>query len=147
MMFLKENWFKLSTLILLLICAVLFFLYQTKQQNIEQQEQINSQDSLCQKLASQKKDEIRKDDPDLYINTYEYKYNLLHKSCILTYTGLYSGTSLWADLLGHNLFEVDNLSTGESIMSSRVDPPGDSYNAASEKFNELRKQYTSSLTT
>lgn len=144
MKFIKENWFKISLLILFLFCILLAFLYTTKQQNIEKQNQISNLNNACEKSASKKKEEIKKNDTELYIGTYEYKYNLIYSACILAYTGNYFGTSL-AGVFGHDLFRIDNLSTGESIMNTQVDP-GDSYRETSEKFNNLKKQYIGSIT-
>lgn len=143
MKFLKENWFKVSILILILLCIVLIFLYEVKQQNIEKQNQISNFNTVCQKLATQKKEEINKNDPDLYIGTYEYKYSPIYQSCIVAYTGSYFGNSL-SGFLGHNLFKVDNLSTGESIMSAQVNP-GDIYKKTNEDFNKMKEKYIGSV--
>lgn len=144
MKWLKENWFKIAVLLVILFCACLVFAYEKKQQEIEKKAQINSLSAACQKLASQKKEDIAKDDPDLYLgNTYEYKYNPDSDGCILAYTGSYLGTSLKGNLMGHSLFEVDNLSTGESIFHGQVDP-GDSYRETNEKFTELKDRYIGS---
>jgi len=137
--FIKENWFKISVLVVILIAIILLFFYGLKQQEIEKQKQLGNLNATCQKLAFQKKDEINKDDSELYIGTYEYKYNLTHQACILAYTGSYFGDSLGA-IFGHNLFQIENLSTGESIMNIQVDP-GDLYRKTNEEFEGLKNEY------
>jgi hypothetical protein len=143
--FIEENWFKIVILIIVISCISLFFKYETRQQDIEKQAQLNNLDASCQKLASQKKDDISKNDPDLYIDKYEYeyKYNPTYKACILAYTGSYLGTSLMGKLGGYDLFEIDNLSTGESILHTQVNP-GDTYRKANENFTQMKKIYISS---
>lgn len=141
--FLKENWFKIIVLIIILLCSSLFFVYKTKQQEMEKQAELNDLNGSCQKLASQKKDEIGKDDHDLYIGTYEYKYNSTYKACILAYTGSYFGDSV-SSVFGHYLFKIENLLTGESIMREQVDP-GDSYKKTNEEFTNLKSQYIGSV--
>ncbi|MCX6747413.1 MAG: hypothetical protein NTW98_00475, partial [Candidatus Nomurabacteria bacterium] len=98
--FLINNWFKIVILITILFCAGLFFVYETKQQEIEKQIELNNLNESCQKLASQRKVEIVKDDRDLYIGKYEYKYNSIYNACILAYTGGYLGGSV-SSVFGH----------------------------------------------
>lgn len=146
---LKENWFKIAILLFLLVCAALVFLYEARQQNIEKQEQLSNLTTACQKLASQKKVELSQNssalDNLILGSIYEYKYNPSYGACILAYDGTYVPTGIFSGLLGHNLFEVDNLTTGEALMSVRVDP-GDSYREANTTFMRFREQYIGSTT-
>ncbi len=145
MKWLEENWFKMALVILFVVCIVLAFLYQNNRIETEKQVELNNRSVTCQKLASQKKADLLKDNEDLVIgNIFEYKYNSTHKVCILAFSGYYKVGSMSATILRHNVFEIDNLSTGESLMSERVNP-GDSYRTAYEKFTSLRNEYIGSV--
>lgn len=136
----KQNWFKLSILTLLLICIILLSFYVVSQQKMRKANEISDLQTSCQKTALQKKEELSNQNSDLYLNTYIYKYNPEYKSCLIAYTGFYLGTSLVAKFSGHNLFAIDNLSTGESLFRSQVNP-GDGYKEVNESFNNLKNKY------
>ena len=138
--FLKENWFKVTLVTLFFVCVALLLTYGIRQQNIQKQTQLNSLNSNCEKLASQKKEEMLEDKDFFFGNIYEYKYNPTYGACFLAYRGMYLSTGLLSGLLGRDIFEIRNLTTGQVIMSERVNP-GDAYRKANEKFTSLREQY------
>jgi hypothetical protein len=141
--FLKESWFKVGILLVLIGCLILLFLYEVNQQKMQKQEQIAGFNQSCQRLAMQNEQKLNQDD-SLIIDLYQYKYNSTYGACILAYRGAYvSGVLL--DALGRYLFEVDNLSTGEVIMSKRSGP-GNYYVLANDDFQKLQMQYIGSTT-
>ncbi len=143
MKWLRENWFKIAILLVILTCAYLVFLYETRQQNIEKQLQLNDLSASCQKLASQKRNDIAQNDSDLIVGTYEYSYSSKEQGCILAYTGSYLGTSFEGKFGGYDLFEVDNLSDGATIFHQQVNP-GDLYAKTNADFQKLQDEYIGS---
>jgi len=138
---LQINWFKVAILLIFLLGIILVFGYTLKQQDFQKKKQLSTLNATCEKLAAQKKEQIIQEDKELYLgNVYEYRYNPTYDACILAYNGSYLGTSLSGKLLGHNLVEINNLTTGQIIMSERFNP-GETYKQINDKFKELRDQY------
>lgn len=145
MKWLKENWFKGAILFVILICALLTYFYAKSQQDLEKQAQIDSLSVTCQKLAMQKKEELLEVGDGFYLgNIYEYKYNPDYNACILAYQGTYIGNSITGAIRGRDLFEIDNLTTGEVIFNMYANP-GDTYRTVNDEFKSLRQKYIGSI--
>lgn len=145
---LEINWFKIALTLSILLCATSVFHYTSEQQRNRKQSELNNFISNCQKQALEEKVKLSSNGGGKGFtvgNLYEYNYNPIYQACIVAYKGSYFSVDSpkLVDMLGHNLFEIKNLSNGQILFSARVNF-GDAYREASDKFENLRNQYIGS---
>lgn len=157
----EKDWFKVSILIIIIVAIALIFVHETKQQQIVIQQQTAELNASCRKLALEKKVKLipnkfnikNEITTSLDLYTYEYKYNQKYKACILAYTGymnsinVESGSGFLSEVTGPSghVFEIDNLSTGESVLSKIVEPHVP-YIKIRTAFYKMQAQYIGSTT-
>ncbi len=149
--FLKEHWFKISIVLILVIGMLFAFSLLNKQVRMDQERQTAAFNLDCQKSASDQKKEILKDNSsaiNIFFRSYEYTYDQKVSGCILAY--VFDATTP-PSIFTNGAYEptremkIINLTTGEILFNKHPAAGNDSLQAYDE-FNALQQQYIASST-
>ena len=138
MKWLQHNWFKIGILILITVTLLGGYQYMnTRQENILRAD--------CQELGLERQKDVDEGYSGLLVYSFEYNYSPEYKACIVAYRGT-DFDGLLSKMSGPFIFVVQNLSTGEMLLETRV-PAGDTYANTVRTFDGLRAKYIGSIKT